>query len=248
MNGFVMNRLNFLSLLHNTQGNEDPLALLQEIVQKFPYCQTSQVLFAFQLYRKNDLDFNAQLKKAAAYTSSRKILKRLFEQEQTLVPIVPPSGIHLHAEKQISFKINSENDSDNPELDSSANKPLENRDKVSLLDIINKRLAEIEEEKIESQKKAQIPLEGAVILTKEAIINKFIKEEPRISRPKADFFNPTDQAIKSSHYEDEIVSETLARLYGQQGNIDKAIHIYKKLSLLFPEKSSYFAAQIEKLG
>jgi hypothetical protein len=44
-----------------------------------------------------------------------------------------------------------------------------------------------------------------------------------------------------------MISETLARIYAQQGNIPKAIDAYKRLSLKIPEKSSYFAALIKDL-
>jgi DNA-binding SARP family transcriptional activator len=44
-----------------------------------------------------------------------------------------------------------------------------------------------------------------------------------------------------------MLSEKLANIYIKQGYYDKAISAYKKLSLKYPEKSDYFAEQIEKL-
>ena len=52
---------------------------------------------------------------------------------------------------------------------------------------------------------------------------------------------------KSLEIEDEIVSETLAKVMVQQGHISKARKMYEKLSLIFPEKSAYFADIIENL-
>jgi len=45
----------------------------------------------------------------------------------------------------------------------------------------------------------------------------------------------------------DVISETLARLLAKQGYRDKAIVMYERLALSFPEKSSFFAAEIEKL-
>lgn len=46
----------------------------------------------------------------------------------------------------------------------------------------------------------------------------------------------------------EIISETLAELMAKQGYTEKAIEMYNRLSLLFPEKNSYFARKIEDLN
>ena len=45
----------------------------------------------------------------------------------------------------------------------------------------------------------------------------------------------------------EVVTETMAEVWEKQGNVVKATEIYRKLSLLNPSKSSYFAAKIEQL-
>jgi hypothetical protein len=80
----------------------------------------------------------------------------------------------------------------------------------------------------------------------EELIDEFIKNEPSISRVQSSFFNPVDAARESVVDEENIVSETLAKIYFDQGKYEKAIKIYRKLSLINPEKSSYFARLIEK--
>ncbi len=52
---------------------------------------------------------------------------------------------------------------------------------------------------------------------------------------------------KISNETREIVTEAMADVLVKQGQTDKAIQLYIKLSFLNPEKSSYFAAKIEQL-
>jgi len=78
------------------------------------------------------------------------------------------------------------------------------------------------------------------------IIEQFIQQEPRITPMKA-YNNPVNMARKSVQESDELITETLAAIYAQQGNFEKAISFYEKLSLKIPEKSAYFAALIKDL-
>ena len=48
--------------------------------------------------------------------------------------------------------------------------------------------------------------------------------------------------------DDDLVTEDLAEIYLAQGLYDEAIAIYRKLSLLNPEKSVYFASLIDKIA
>ncbi len=79
------------------------------------------------------------------------------------------------------------------------------------------------------------------------LIDQFIKSDPRIVAARSEFYSPGNMARQSAIDHEELISETLARIYAQQGNIPKAIEAYNRLSLKMPEKSSYFAALIKDL-
>jgi hypothetical protein len=80
-----------------------------------------------------------------------------------------------------------------------------------------------------------------------ALIDKFIKEEPKIARPKTEFFSPVNMAKQSVADDITFVSETLAKIYVLQGNYSKALQAYENLRLKYPEKRLYFASQIKNL-
>ena len=86
-----------------------------------------------------------------------------------------------------------------------------------------------------------------------SLIDKFLLSKPGTIRRISDeedsqgIENRIANIEKSVTENDELVTDTLASIYLQQKNYEKALAAYKKLSLKYPEKSIYFATQIEEI-
>lgn len=57
-----------------------------------------------------------------------------------------------------------------------------------------------------------------------------------------------NMAVNSITKEDGLASESLAEILQKQGKFDKALDMYRKLSLRNPQKSAYFATKIEQIN
>jgi len=86
-----------------------------------------------------------------------------------------------------------------------------------------------------------------------SLIDKFLKTNQGSIRRVTEGSNVAENenrlhvAEKSVTENDELITETLAAIYFQQKNYEKAKESYHKLSLKYPEKSIYFAARIEEI-
>lgn len=69
------------------------------------------------------------------------------------------------------------------------------------------------------------------------LINNIVSQSP----------NVIHEEDKDDNCECECYSETLAGIYEDQGYFDKAVEVYDKLSLLYPEKNAYFASLIKEI-
>ncbi len=80
------------------------------------------------------------------------------------------------------------------------------------------------------------------------LIDKIIESDPgKLKLGTNKFFTPNVDAKQSLLENEHLVTETLAKIYALQGNINKAIRAYEILSLKFPQKSVYFTTLIQNL-
>ncbi len=273
-----MNTQSFNKLLVNPDLlNANTLPELEQLIEAYPYAENFRILYALNLLVLDDFRYQQNLTKAAFYSSDRKKLKYLVDTMQaeekedfsqiTQAKIEPEPPIIIEKAKE-DEKIKS---SQNSILPLKEIKPLKEkksltednkedriferekqikqiRTKAELLRLVKKRLAQIEANKKENNVEHVEKKEQEV--SNSSIINRFIKNQPSISRPdKKEFYNPQNEAIESTIDDDEfLITETLARIHADQGNLQKAIEIYQKLILKIPEKSSYFAARIQDLN
>ena len=82
------------------------------------------------------------------------------------------------------------------------------------------------------------------------LINKFIQENPKLkpSKSTAKYDNEENLANQITYTSEALMTETLAKVYLQQNNYQKALQAYKILSLKYPEKSGFFADQIRAIN
>ncbi|BFG69680.1 hypothetical protein KACHI17_05610 [Sediminibacterium sp. KACHI17] len=76
---------------------------------------------------------------------------------------------------------------------------------------------------------------------------KHVPNEPADLGTGSDLEQAVALIAENSNESREVVTETMAEVLEKQGQLDKAIQLYIKLSFINPEKSAYFAAKIQQL-
>lgn len=80
---------------------------------------------------------------------------------------------------------------------------------------------------------------------------KVLKQQEQNSQNLAEIGEEQEKMIamiaEKANNATEVITEAMAEIWIKQGNYRKAIDVYSKLSFIFPEKSVYFASQIEIL-
>ena len=126
----------FTTLVNDpTSANMPGMQLLEDVVSRYPYFQSGQLLLACKFYIEENPAYPGQLKKAAAYAGDRRILRDLIgHAKKSGSPAVVPASRVIRME---------------PEIPDTESLPVihERMTQEELLAIVKKRLAEIDAEK-----------------------------------------------------------------------------------------------------
>ena len=211
---------------HNIQ-KEDLLGL-NNLCQEYPYCTSLHKLRLKALKQAGSEKYNNELKMTAAISGNRTLLFEYITQnsfishkKEVVKEIITKPKEILQLGKPLKFD-KSEKHSFNEWLKLTHFKPIDRNDNLD------------ETKKLKPTEKT----------TK--IVN-FISASKNKVLPKKEFFSPTKTALESLNENNNLMTETLAKVYLEQGHYEKAITAYEILSLKYPQKSSLFANQIKAI-
>jgi len=263
-----MTRDQLLRYLDDPSGlNERTLGELKEILDEYPYFQTGHLLYIRNLQNESNFRYSGQLKTCAVYASDRTVLYHL------LNPGLEKKEIHDHSleinvisstQEFPILELADESSEFGTEPDESFKTMVdhvdkghfdllnfEHSDKAYSLDEIpdqeDKPISELANEVSQLVNQDDI---GHLPEQKSNLIDRFIKGNPSFSARQTDNSEISERINKQLDRvgdNDEFITETLARIYVKQGLYTKAIQAFQKLSLKYPEKSVYFARQIEEV-
>ena len=92
-------------------------------------------------------------------------------------------------------------------------------------------------------------LDNTKVRYQRSLISSFLSKNERIGKPAPPSTGQpiNDLSEESATTPPDLVTETLANIMVRQGKFNRAIDIYEKLMLKYPQKNTYFAGRIEQL-
>ena len=224
-----MQSVQFIKLIRNPHNiHKEDLLGLNNLCQEYPYCASLHKLRLKALNQAGSEKYNNELKMTAAISGNRTLLFEYITKNSTTLHkhevvkhiITKPKEI-LQLGKPLKFD-ESEKHSFKEWLKLTHFKPIDRNDNLV-------------------QKTRLKPTEKTT-----KIVN-FITASKNKELPKKEFFSPTNSALESLTENNNLMTETLAKVYLEQGHYEKAITAYEILSLKYPQKSSLFANQIKAI-
>ncbi len=198
----------------------------QELITQYPCFSAAHILFLFELKNEESPVFREKLKQHGIHFHNRRHTAAIINGDlfPKLLSRHRKAGSELKAEGATDQTQDGENDLlEFGYQDANDPAPDDSGSFTSWID----RFSDKEE--------------------KNELIDKFLQSDVGPIRADAETLLKGDVSKDSIEEDDNFITDTLARIYVKQGMLSKAIFAYEKLSLKFPEKSVYFATQIEEI-
>jgi tetratricopeptide (TPR) repeat protein len=193
---------------------------LQDLLQQCPYFQAAYALLAKAACDRDRSSADQSIQIAAVYATDRNHLKALLEDNPPFSTPAPGAiPVTLAPEEKASPKAG---------------------EYAFIHDYINTIQQKVQQKITKQKSLAQLD-------SIQAFLQKDVdfKPQPLQTLPQEDF--QVDLTQQSTAFHDDLATETLAQILWQQGKLQRALAIYEKLMLKFPEKRTYFDALIETL-
>jgi len=266
-----MNLIEFNTLLSRPgQINKDQINGLYSIIEKYPYFQAAHFLHLNGLKNRHSFKYNDYLKLTAAYTTDRSVLFDYITSDN--FDIHPAPADLITADPEVKMESNPEVSPETrpdtqPEKIEAASKEVPEPSPESTLRIGEPlkfgreetfsfrewlQLSHLEPIERKDSSDTAVPKTASNIekqdhqaLSNTALIDRFIASSPKITPSILDSYS--NAAMDSDIENESLMTETLAHVYVEQKKYQKAITAFTVLSLKYPEKSSFFALQIEAI-
>lgn len=215
---------------HPEKISPNSLQDLHDLVERYPYFQSIRILYLKALYLSGSNDFSKELKKSTVHITDHKQFFKYLNAQIDFAPLSTEAMIERQPAETSSPVFSIDVDLNDDET----NFPTETAPIVP--ETILTTETENENETVSSPYRK-----------KDELIDRFILSEPVMPKITAGAAEIRDLSQDNPYSQEELFSETLAKIYLKQHLYEKAIATYIKLSLKYPEKSIYFADRIEKI-
>ena len=268
-----LDKANIELKLFSSELSLEDSKVFKELMVLYPWCSSFTVAYLKSLRTKNDLRFSSELEKYAVELNSRSVI---YDLTKAFNENVPEHISDDHKTSHKPELAAPEQDVVDSIVDPKSDRAKENKlDKLIESEAIAARVLkdlkdELPEQVIKDERldlkpenkglKSTQSIQESVHIDTPRSFNDWLaagssendadqkKEYLTFEKPKVPFFSPVKKAKESLEVENLPVSETLAKVFESQGNYAMAKTTYEQLILIFPEKKSFFADQIQKLN
>lgn len=230
---------------------------LEALVEKHPYFHSARLLLLKGLHQEGSVYFDEAARTCAAHVPDRHVIYEMTVQP-ALREKVRAVEAEIVGEEQLPDEVAPADPAREEDLHQLerlvVSEALESTYTLESIPEVEQAIqentaVEREEEPAERSFMEWIsgePDETTTVKPKGELIEAFLANTPSAEK-QTPFFNAVDMGKLSLVDDMSFVTETLAKIYEEQGHIEKAIKAYEQLSLKEPQKSTYFAARLKKL-